>query len=134
MNFKKYCFTFTTYNEAIEILKISKRVNIIPIFFFKYKLIDGLGIDWLMETKEMLKGKINNKKIEFYVDVKKNYGIFLNLVEKKINYIKVKADINMIKKLNEIAKLNKVLINPKFSILDISNSKKQIARFKKNLK
>ena len=134
MKRNKYCFTFRSYNKALEIINISNEIKIIPIFFFRYTLVNGLGVDWLMETIEMLKEKFGNKKIEFYVDVKKNYGIFINLVEKKINYIKVQADNKMIKKLNEIAKLNKVLINPKFSILDKSSSKKKITRLKKNLK
>ena len=58
------------------------------------------------------------------MDVKKNYGLFINLVENKIDYIKVDANTNMLKKLNEIGKINKVLINPNFSIVDLSKSLK----------
>ena len=56
-------------------------------------------------------------------DVKKNYGLFITLVEKKIKFIKLEAEDKILKRLKEIALLNKVLINPNFSIVDLSRSK-----------
>ena len=63
------------------------------------------------------------KNFDIYVDVKKNYGLFINLVEKKINYLEVQADQEVFTKLKSLAKVNKVLINPNFSILDLTKSK-----------
>ena len=120
---KNYCLTFNSYNQAQEILNICKEKKIIPVLFVKHYLINGLGIDWLVVLKEMLEKDFGSKSFKIYVDVKKNYGLFISLVEKKINLIKVEADKEMLKKLYQIAKLNKVLINPNFSILDLSKTK-----------
>jgi hypothetical protein len=66
------------------------------------------------------------------VDCKKNYGLFINLVEQKIDYLKVDAKKETYKKLNQIAKKNKVLINPKFSVLDFSKIKNIDLKFKRS--
>ena len=65
--------------------------------------------------------KLKNYKL--YVDVKKNYGLFISLVEKGIDYIKIETSKENISKIKEIAKLNKVLINPQFSVVDPLKSK-----------
>ena len=124
MILKNYCIAFNSYNQAQEILNICKEKKIIPILFVKYYLINGLGIDWLIILKEMLEKDFGSKSFKIYVDVKKNYGLFISLVEKKINLIKVEADKEMLKKLHQIAELNKVLINPKISIVKLSKLKK----------
>ena len=75
----------------------------------------------------MLKMNKLSKNLEMYVDAKNNYGLYLTLVEKKIKFIKLKAGDKILKKLEEIALLNKVLINPGFSIVDLSKSKRFIS-------
>ena len=62
---------------------------------------------------------------------KKNYGLFIDLVEKKINYVNVQANSETIKRLQQIAKLNKVSVNPDFSIVDIARYKNVSAKLKK---
>ena len=70
----------------------------------------------------MLQDDFKSKDFKMYVEVKKNYGLFISLVEKKINFIKFNANEETLKKLKEIGKLNKVLINPSFSIVDPSKT------------
>ena len=123
MKSKQYCLLINTYNQAVEILNIYKNSNIIPIFYLKYNLINKLSVDWLLELTSMLNNHFGSKKFQTYVEVKKNYGLFISLVEKKINYLEVIADKEILIKLKSIAKVNKVSINPKFSILDLTNSK-----------
>ena len=123
MRLKKYCFTINSYLQAVEIISISKKKNVVPILFIKYYLINGLGINWLNELKLMLENKFKPKDFKIFVDVKKNYGLFISLVEEKINYIVVKGNENSIERLTQIAKLNKVVINPSFSVVDLSKSK-----------
>jgi len=120
---KQYCLLINTYNQAVEILNIYKNSKIIPIFYLKYNLINKLSIDWLLELISKLDNHFGYKKFQTYVEVKKNYGLFISLVEKKINYLEVIADKEILIKLKSIAKVNKVLINPKFSILDLTKSK-----------
>ena len=122
MILKKYCLAIGTYNNSLEILKNCKKYKIVPILFIKYSLINRLSVDWFIELKNMLNNEFDNKFMT-YVDVKKNYGLFINLIEKKINYIKVDtSDKKTLEKLKQIAKINKVFINPNFSILDLSKS------------
>ena len=49
--------------------------------------------------------------------------MFINLVEEKIDYLEVKSEDEMLTNLKSIAQVNKVLINPNFSILDLTKSK-----------
>ena len=127
---KKICFSISSHNELVEIIKIHIFIKKVPIFFIKYYLINGFGIDWLLELKDMINKKFKKNKFEIFVDVKNDYGVFINLVEKKIKYIKVKANQDTLKRLKQIAKINKVLINPNFSVVDISKYKNKLLKIK----
>ena len=131
MKLKKPCFAVNSYNQAVEIITISKKNKIMPILFIKYYLINGLGIDWLNELINILQDKFKSKDFRTYVDAKKNYGLFISLVEQKINFISVQANQETLKRLKQIAKLNKVLINPTFSVVDLSKSKNIDVKLKK---
>jgi len=84
-------------------------------------------VDWLLELTSMLNNHFGSKKFQTYVEVKKNYGLFISLVEKKINYLEVIADKEILIKLKSIAKVNKVLINPNFSIVKLPTNKKLLS-------
>ena len=126
MNIKNYCFSFNTYHEAVDIIKTSKEKKLIPVIFLKYSLINGFGIDWFIELKDLLYKDFKVIDFRTYADTKNNYGLFLSLIENKINYIKVKSNQEMFIKLSNIASANKVLINPNFSIVGHSKFKKLI--------
>ena len=123
MKLKNYCFSFTNYNHTAEIIKTCSNKNIKPVVFINNKLISDLGIEWLNSLDVMLNNQKKLKNYELYVDVKKNYGLFISLVEKGIDYIKIETSKENISKIKEIAKLNKVLINPRFSVVDPLKSK-----------
>ncbi len=123
MKLKIYCFSFTNYNHTAEIIKTCNDKNIKPVLFINNKLISDLGIEWLNSLDVMLNTQKKLKNYKLYVDVKKNYGLFISLVEKGIDYIKVETSKENIRKIKEIAKLNKVLINPQFSVVDPLKSK-----------
>ena len=123
MKSKKYCLKIGSFNQAKEILKIYKATKILPVIYFPYYLTNRLSSDWLLETIYMLESQFGLNKFQTYVEVKKNYGLFINLVEKKINFLSVIANKEMLKKLKSMANSNKVLINPNFSILDLSKTK-----------
>jgi len=125
---KEYCFKISSYIQAKEILDICYKKKIEPIFFINHNLAVGLGSSWLKELINMLNNEFGNKNFKIYVDTKKNYGLFLDLIDKKIDYLGVKANKILIKKLSELAKLNRVLINPDFSIVDISKIKNIISK------
>ena len=123
MKLKNYCFSFTNYYHTAEIIKTCNNKNIKPVLFINNKLITDLGIEWLNSLDVMLNTQKKLKNYKLYVDVKKNYGLFISLVEKGIDYIKIETSKENINKIKEIAKLNKVLINPRFSVVDPLKSK-----------
>ena len=123
MKLKNYCFSFTNYNHTAEIIKTCNNKNIKPVLFINNKLISDLGIEWLNSLDVMLNTQKKLRNYKLYVDVKKNYGLFISLVEKGIDYIKIETSKQNISKIKEIAKLNKVLINPQFSVVDPLKSK-----------
>ena len=134
MALKTNCFTINSYNQASEIISICREKNAVPILFIKYFLISGFGIHWLQELKRLLLTQFTSRNYKIYVDSKKNYGLFIDLVENQVNYIKINANNETLKRLNQIAKLNKVLLNPKFSIVDLSKTKKLQLKIEKNIK
>ena len=123
MKLKNYCFSFTNYNHTAEIIKTCNNKNIKPVLFINNKLISDLGIEWLNSLDVMLNTQKKLKNYKLYVDVKKNYGLFISLVEKRIDYIKIETSKENISKIKEIAKLNKVSINPRFSVVNPLKSK-----------
>ena len=133
MSRKTNCFSINSYKQASEIILICKKNNTVPILFIKYFLINGFGIHWLQEIKRLLLTQFTSKNYKIYVDSSKNYGLFIDLVENQVNYIKVNANNETLKKLKQIAKLNKVLINPKFSIVDLSKTKNLQLKIEKNI-
>ena len=69
-----------------------------------------------------------------YMWIAKKIMVFIELVENQVSYIKVSASNETLKKLKQIAKLNKVLINPKFSIVDLSKIKNLQLKIEKHIK
>ena len=114
-----------------EILEICSKLRLEPVFYFRYNLINKLSTFWLFELINILKKEFGSNKFKVCVEVQKDYALFINLIEEKIDYIKFIANKEMTKKLQNIARENKVFINPNFSILDLSkvkNIKKKIIK------
>ena len=99
--------------------------------YFRYYLINGFGIDWIIQLKNLLLVKFKKKDFKILIDVKKNYALFISLVENKIDYINVKGNDETLKRLRQITKLNNILINPDFSILDLRNTQNIENKLKK---
>ena len=131
---KKYFFLIKNLEQAIETISICNSYKIVPIFFIKFYLINGFGINWLIEFKNLLLKKFNNKDFMIIVDCKKNYGLFISLVEKKVDYLNVTADSITLKRLKSIAIKNNVTVNPKFSIINLSNIKNIELKINKHIK
>jgi hypothetical protein len=78
---QRNCLSINTYFQALEILNIYKDSKIIPVFYFKYNLINKLSVNWLTELIDILESKFGKNKFKTYVNVKINYGLFINLFE-----------------------------------------------------
>ena len=110
-------------HQAIETISICKTKKILPIVCIKFFLVDGFGPDWITEFRNLLLKKFNKKDFKFFVDCRKNYGLFINLVQQKIDFLQVNADPNTLSRLKNIANKNIVTVNPKISIINLANIK-----------
>ena len=129
MKLNKYCFAINSFQQASETIEFLNSKNIDAIIYIKHYLIDRLGIEWINMLNILLNK--NNKKYKLYLDCKNNYGLAMNLIEKKIHYLKIDANSETLKRLNQVAKKNKVLLNPKFSIVDLSKIKNIVKKINK---
>ena len=129
-----YCFNVNNIHQALKIILICKNYNIIPIFFIKYYIINGFGPDWIAEFRNLLLKEFNKKDYKIFIDCKKNYGLFINLVLQKIDFLQVNADLKTLSRLKNIAKKNKVTVNPKISIINLANIKNIKSKIQKMYK
>ena len=128
-----FCFNINTLNQALEILSICQIKKIMPIFFVKFYLINRFGPDWIVEFRNLLLKKFNNNKFKLFIDCKKNYGLFINLVQQKIDYLKIEGDKKTLIRLDQIAQKNKISLNPKFDIIDLTKIKNIELKINKHL-
>ena len=123
MKNKFICFAVNTLKQAEETIKEANKNNIKPIIFIKYYIVKGFGVDWIKALKLLLVSSFSQNSFKLYVDANTDYGLSIELISIKINYIKLRSNHKIIKKINQIAKKNKVLLNPSFRIVDLSNIK-----------
>ena len=135
MKFKNIslCFKINSIHQAFEVISICKKNNIIPILYIKFYLINGFGIDWINGFNNLLLKNYNNKDYKLFIECKENYGLFISLVKLKIKYLFVNGNNGILLRLNQIAKINNVIINPKFDIIDITKIKNIKSKVKKIL-
>ena len=129
---KQYFFSINSFYQATEVITNCKKYNIIPILHIKYFIVIKFGINWIIELKSLLIKNFNND-FKLLVDVKKNYGLFISLVENKIEYLNVEADKKTLIRLKQIARTNKVLINPNCSIVELNKIKNITLKIKKTI-
>ncbi len=131
---KRYlCLKVNTLNQALKIISICKKIKIVPIFFIQFYIINGFGPDWIIEFRNLLLKKFSKNTFKIFADCKKSYGLFINLVNHRIDYLGVEGDKNTLLKLSQIAKKNKISINPKITVIDITNIKNIESKIYKSL-
>ena len=128
---QRHCFSINNYIEAIEVISVCKKLKKIPVLHIKYFIINGFGINWPKEIDQLIKLKYKSEDYKFFINSKNNYGLFINLVEYGVDYININSDKDRIKRLKQIAKINKVSVNPKFSIVDLKKIKNIDLKIKK---
>ena len=121
--FDKICISINTYIELINLIKLKKNKKRILIIFIKNYLIKGFGIEWLNKFIKIVKKKHKQYNIKFYVDSGNDHGLSILLLREEINYLKLKSNKTILSKISQIAKKNKVILNPNFSVIDQSKIK-----------
>ena len=120
---KKKCFAINSYYQIEKIVSKNKRKYKVLVIFIKYYLIKGLGIDWLNTLIIITKKKYKSINIEFYVDCGDDHGLSIFLIRSKIRFLKIKSNKIILSKINQIAKKNKVVLNPQFDVVEVSKIK-----------
>ena len=90
------------------------------------KILNTGQIIFACKGTNIKKNKFNieyKNSFEIYVDANYNFGLAIELIDLKTHYIKLKSNQIILKKINQIAKKNKVLLNPSFRIVDLCNIK-----------
>ena len=116
-------FNVNKIRKAIEVISLCKTKKIQPVFCIKFYLINGFGPDWIIEFRNLLLKKFKKRDFKILVDCSKNYGLFINLVQQKIDFLQINVDSKTLFRLKNIAKKNKVTVNHKISIINLANIK-----------
>ena len=119
----KNCVSINTYLELIKLIKLKKNKKKILIIYIKNYLIKGFGIEWLNKFIKIVKTKHKHYNIKFYVDSGNDHGLSILLLRENINYLKLNSNKTILSKISQIAKKNKVILNPNLSVIDLSKIK-----------
>ena len=119
----KRCFSIKTYFEFEKLIKFKKNKKKILIIFLENYLVVGLGIDWIKAIIKLIKKNYSEYNIKFFLDTGNDHGLSILICKENIDYIKLKSNKVVLNKINQIAKKNKVLMNPDFDIIEISKIK-----------
>ena len=120
---KHTCFSINTYTQFEELIKIKNSKKKLLIVFIKNYLVKGFGINWVHTLITLIKKNYPYRNIKFYVDAGNDYGLSILMLRENIDYLKLKSNIVVLKKINQIAKKNKVLLNPDFNVVDLTKLK-----------
>ncbi len=121
--YNKKCYAVSTADQLKRLIEIRDKKYKISIIFIKYYLVKGFGLEWLKLLIEFIRSQYKSHKIKFYVDAGYNHGLSLLLIYENIDYIKLKSNKIILKKINQIAKKNKVVLNPNINVVDLMNIK-----------
>ena len=120
---KKICFAVSTLTQIESLIEIRRLKFKTSIIFVKYFLIKGFGIEWLRTLINYVKNKYKTHNIKLFVDSGYDQGLSILLTQENIDYLKLKNSKTVLKKINQIAKKNKVLLNPTFDVVDLTKIK-----------
>ena len=130
MKKKQKAFTINTLNQAEIIIAESKVYKFIPILHFKNYILRGFGPDFIIKLRKILFAKFGKSTFKLYVDCGFDNNLSINMITHKIDYIKLKGNKVILKKIKNIANKNKVLLNPLFIVVDCRNRKNITSKIK----
>ena len=131
MKKKFYAFTINTLNQAEDIILEAKNYKIKPILHFKNYILKGFGSDFILTFQNILNSKFGNSSFKIFVDCGFDSSLSIRMATKKIEYIKLRGNSLILKKIKDIANKNRVLLNPSFNIVDCRNIKNVNLKIKK---
>ena len=131
MKNKLNAFSINTLNQAEDIILEARTYKIKAILHFKKYILKGFGSDFVLTFQKILKSKFGNSSFKMFVDCGYDSSLGIRMATKKIDFIKLRGNLVILKKVNDIANKNRVLLNPSFNIVDCRNLKNINLKFKK---
>ena len=98
------CFSINTYLQLEKIIQLRKNKRRKLVVFIKNYLVKGFGINWLSAFINLVKEKFPEQNIKFFVDAGNDYGLSILILREKIDYLRLKSNLQILKKINQIAK------------------------------
>ena len=131
MKKKLIAFSINSLEQAENIILETKVYKIKPILHFKYYIVRGFGSEFILNFQNMLISNFGKSSFKFFVDCGFDSSLSIRMATEKIDYIKLRGNLVILKKVMNIAHKNRVLLNPSFNIVDCRNIKKINLQFKK---
>ena len=131
MSKKLFAFTISKLDQAEEIILETKIYKIKPVLHFKYYILSGFGPEYVLIIKKMLISKFGKSSFKLFIDCGFDSSLSIRMALKKIEYIKLRGNTIILKKIRDITNKNRVLLNPSFNIVDCRNIKNIQLKIKK---
>ena len=131
MSKKLVAFTISKLDQAENIILESKIHKIKPILHFKYYILSGFGPEYVLIFQKVLISKFGKSSFKLFIDCGFDSSLSIRMAIKKIEYIKLRGNSIILKKIREIADKNRVLLNPSFNIVDCRKIKNINLKIKK---
>ncbi len=131
MKNKFNAFSINTLSQAEDIILEAKTYKIKPVLHFKKYILKGFGSDYVLTIQQILRSKFGNSSFKMFVDCGYDSSLSIRMAVKKIDFIKIRGNLVILKKVKDIANKNRVLLNPPFNIVDCRNLKNINLKFKK---
>ena len=131
MKKKLVAFSINTLEQAENIILETKVYKIKPILHFKYYIVRGFGSEFILNFQNMLISNFGKSSFKLFIDCGFDSSLSIRMAIKKIEYIKLRGNSIILKKIREIADKNRVLLNPSFNIVDCRKIKNINLKIKK---
>ena len=131
MSKKLFAFTISKLDQAEDIILETKIYKIKPVLHFKYYILSGFGPEYVFFLKKMLISKFGKSSFKLFIDCGFDSSLSIRMALKKIEYIKLRGNTIILKKIRDITNKNRVLLNPSFNIVDCRNIKNINLKIKK---
>ena len=131
MKKKLDAFTINTLKQAEDIILETKIYKIKPILHFKNYILKGFGSEFVLTFQKILILRFGKSSFKIFVDCGFDSGLSIRMAIQKIDYIKLRGNSIILKKIKDITNKNRVLLNPSFNIVDCRNIKNINLKIKK---
>ena len=124
MNKKLFAFSINKLEQAEIIILQTQIYKIKPILHIKNYIVKGFGINFILFFRDLLISKFGKSSFKLFVDCGFDSSLGIAMSINKIDLIKLRGNSEILSKIENIAKKNKVLLNPPFNIVDCRFRKK----------